>query len=346
MKNTTYLIAYSLLFILSSCNQESKVSEQTKSLESKPNEIIYPISQFKYPKSELFLGFYSGMEKDEFHNHAKVLVEKGVLSKHNVYDDPEWIITNYSFSLGKGSGSHFLQAEFIALDLPRPSSASYADMLIGKYTKYYLVSIKLDLGLGISNLHDLYSEKYNIKKLTDVFEKKVSKIGIHNLNYEPKSFMFKTVNSININELAKSNKVKMPNLLVDSKSRKLDLFEKQVYYKNNVDFSKFLNVDQLVILDSNAVLYYNKYWKWQIRDEYSVLKNITSLDSDEQFYFKIDYIDLIESQSKQLITYKNYIRQVEITYTTKKYYDDEIKKESSLPKPAKPNITRNLIDEI
>lgn len=57
-------------------------------------EPVEPVNQFKYPKSELFLGFYSGMSENEFHEHAKRLVDKGVLSE-GVVNNVEYYRYNY-----------------------------------------------------------------------------------------------------------------------------------------------------------------------------------------------------------------------------------------------------------
>mgnify|MGYP006107478231 CR=1 FL=1 len=332
-----FILLASFLMILSSCNE--KVKSQKPVAPKKPipivTEPVDPVNQFKYPKSELFLGFYSGMSKNEFHEHAKRLVDKGLLIEGaiNGVVNTTSSVTEYSYKIGEPHRAP-MKAEFS----PEQS--------------YRLVYIKLN----ISGIHDKYSEKYNIPKLKKSFyrgnewivaDMKVgSKIGVYNKKYDPKRFLNIKVKTQVGFGLEETKRVTMPKLLID-KSRKLDILEEQVYYDNKIDWAKLQPAEQLVEIDSsNSVLYYRKYWTRESREEFSINKNIASMNIHEQISFSLKYWQETETQSKQVITYIDYLRKTEVIYTTKQYYDEKIKKPIPVPQKPKPKIQRDFLDEI
>ena len=70
------------------------------------------------------------------------------------------------------------------------------------------------------------------------------------------------------------------------------------------------------------------------------------MNIDEQISFSLKYWQEIETQSKQVITYIDYQRNTEVTYTTKQYYDEKIKKPIPVPLKPKPKTSRDFLDEI
>lgn len=304
---------------------------------------VEPVNQFKYPKSKLFLGFYSGMSKNEFHEHAKGLVDQGLLFKRviNGVVSTKSSVTEYQYKIGENKYQN--SAGVISYE---PYGATMkAEFSPGQ--SYRLVYIELD----ISGIHDMYSKKYNIPKLEEPFSSKEgSKIGVYNKQYEPKPFLNIKVKSQEFG-IEKTKRVDMPKLLLDG-SRKLDLSEKQVYY-NKIDWkeyshgtSKLPESEQLVKIDDNSVLYYKKYWVFNRRQEFSVEKNWASKDVNERLYFSLEYIQEKITQSKQVITYIDYSRYTKVIYTTKQYYDEKIKKPTPVPQKPRPKIERDFLDEI
>lgn len=152
----------------------------------------------------------------------------------------------------------------------------------------------------------------------------------------------------------------MPRFLVD-KSKNLDLLEEQIYY-NKIDYEEYLRgtpklpeAEQLVEIDSNSVLFYKKHWISEIREKFSVETSITDgnivkfydlLIANDGNLEGLDYFQAIETQSKQVITYIDYIRQTKVIYTTKQYYDEKIKKPIPVPQKPRTKTQRDVLDEI
>ena len=80
-----FALFYTIITFLASCENKEKSSSVVK--DEKNNfstiNIIQPVietqCEFDYPKKDLFLGFFSGMTKSEFTNHADSLTNIGVL---------------------------------------------------------------------------------------------------------------------------------------------------------------------------------------------------------------------------------------------------------------------------
>lgn len=352
-----FILLISFLLIISSCTEKGKASKPFTPKKPIPEvrivtEPVEPVNQFKYPKSKLFLGFYSGMSKNEFHEHAKGLVDKGLLSEGviNGVVNTTSSVTEYQYNQGE-----YQVINSAGVSSYEPSRATMKAEFSPEQS-YRLVYIKLN----ISGIHDKYSEKYNIPKIKNGFYKgnkwiasymkEGSKIGVYNKQYELKRSLNIKVTPLEYGD-AKTKRVAMPRLLVD-KSKNLGLLEKQVYY-NKIDFeeywrgtSKLPEAEQLVEIDSNSVLYYKKYWRSESREEFSVERNWASMSFDEQLRLTLDYFQERETQSKQVITYIDYFRQTEVIYTTKQYYDEKIKKPIPVLKKPKLRIQRDIQDEI
>lgn len=353
-----FILLTSFLLIIFSCTEKVKAPKPFTPKKPTPivrivTEPVEPVNQFKYPKSELFLGFYSGMSKNEFHEHAKGLVDEGLLIERviNGVVNTTTSVTEYKYIIGE----HRIQNSAGVISYEPNYVTMKAEF--SPEQSYRLVYIELN----ISAIHDKYSEKYNIPKLKKSFyrgnewivtyRKEGSKIGVYNRNYEPKRNLNIKVTPLEFG-FAKTKKVAMPRLLVD-KSKNLDLLDKQVYY-NKIDWEEYIRgtpklpeAEQLVEIDSsNSVLYYRKYWIWEKREEFSIKKNIASMNIDEQISFSLKYWQEIETQSKQVITYIDYQRNTEVTYTTKQYYDEKIKKPIPVPLKPKPKTSRDFLDEI
>tara|TARA_B110001469_G_C9593837_1_gene294791 strand:- start:109 stop:1155 length:1047 start_codon:yes stop_codon:yes gene_type:complete len=344
-----FILLTSFLLIIFSCTEKVKAPKPFTPKKPIPEvrivtEPVEPVNQFKYPKSKLFLGFYSGMSKDEFHEHAKGLVDQGLLIKRviNGVVSTKSSVKEYQYKIGENK--HQNSAGVI-------SFVPYGPTMKAEFSpeqSYRLVYIELD----ISGIHDRYSKKYNIPKLEEPFSSKEgSKIGVYNKQYEPKPFLNIKVKSQEFG-IERTKRVDMPKLLLD-RSRKLGLLEKQVYY-NKIDWEEYIRgtsklpeAEQLVEIDSsNSVLYYRKYWTSESREEFSIKKNIASMNINEKLNFSLKYWQEIETQSKQVITYIDYQRNTEVTYTTKQYYDEKIKKPIPVPQKPKPKIQRDFLDEI
>jgi hypothetical protein len=134
----------------------------------------------------------------------------------------------------------------------------------------------------------------------------------------------------------------MPKELFD-KSRNLDVHEKQVYYDNKLR-SKLPVEEILIEIDTNSVLLYEKFWEYNSVDRFSLEQRSDDVALDVKRIFDLEWQENIKSQSKQVITTTDYRRATRVTYTTKQYYDEKIRK-PIIQKP-KPKIIRDLKDEI
>ncbi len=343
-----FILLTSFLLIIFSCTEKVKAPKPFTPKKPTPNvrivtEPVEPVNQFKYPKSELFLGFYSGMSKNEFHEHAKGLVDEGLLIEEvkNAVVNTRRGVTQYKYKIGE-----YKQQNRAGVISYEPYGASMkAEFSLEQSDR--LVYIELD----ISGIHDMYTKKYNIpKRQESVYTKKGSKIGVYNKQYEPKRYLNIKVTPLEYGD-AETKKVAMPRLLVD-KSKNLGLLDKQVYY-NKIDLEEYIlgtsklpEAEQLVEIDSNSVLYYKKYWMWKSREEFSLSQNLASEALENQLDFIQDYWNERITQSKQVITYIDYSRHTEVIYTTKQYYDEKIKKPIPVPQKPKPKIQRDFLDEI
>ncbi|MDA9347064.1 hypothetical protein N9R35_00510, partial [bacterium] len=101
--------------------------------------------QFKYPKSELFLGLYSGMTENEFNKRIEILIDKKILMARGKFYEGDQIYRSgtilrnekYRYLPGNGSAC-VMKAEFVGYPSPFTNSKSWK-----KTYDYYLVSIKL-----------------------------------------------------------------------------------------------------------------------------------------------------------------------------------------------------------
>ena len=335
-----FIVLTSFLLTISSCTE--KVNAPKPFTPKKPipeviivTEPVEPVDQFKYPKSKLFLEFYSGMSKSEFHEHAKRLVDKGSLIEGSINGvvNTESSVTEYQYKIGEDK---FTNSSGVSSYQP----------------------IRAIMEAGFSAFNQSYRLVPKLKKsffrgnewiVTD--RKEGSKIGVYNRNYDPKHNLNIKVTPLEWGD-ANTKTVDMPKLLVD-RSKKLDLLDEEVYY-NKIDWEEYIRgtsklpeAEQLVEIDSsNSVLYYRKYWTSERREEFSVEKNWASKSIYEQLNFNLEYMQEIETQSKQVITYTDYQRKTEVTYTTKQYYDEKIKKPIPVPPKPKPKTPRDIKDEI
>jgi hypothetical protein len=344
-----FILLTSFSLIIFSCTEKVKAPKPFTPKKPIPNvrivtEPVESVNQFKYPKSKLFLGFYSGMSKNEFHEHAKGLIDQGLLIKRviNGVVSTKSSVKEYQYKIGENK--HQNSAGVISYEPYGPTMKAE----FSPEQSYRLVYIELD----ISGIHDRYSKKYNIPKLEEPFSSKEgSKIGVYNKQYEPKPFLNIKVKSQEFG-IERTKRVDMPKLLLD-RSRKLGLLEKQVYY-NKIDWEEYIRgtsklpkAEQLVEIDSNSVLYYKKYWIFESREEFSVSKKYwASMSFDEHMRLSVDYFQHIPPQSKQVITYIDYSRYTKVIYTTKQYYDEKIKKPTPVPQKPRPKIQRDFLDEI
>ena len=293
--------------------------------------------QFKYPKSELFLGLYSGMTENEFNKRIEILIDKKFLMARGKFYQGDQIYRSgtilrnekYRYLPGNGSAC-VMKAEFVGYPSPFTNSKSWK-----KTYDYYLVSIKLD----ISEIHNHYVKKYDVPKLKKWYIEENSKVGRYNNKYNPKTYYNLKISE---NGFQKSKRVNMPKELFD-KSRNLDVHEKQVYYDNKLR-SKLPVEEILIEIDTNSVLLYEKFWEYNSVDGFSLKQQSDDVALDLKKIMDLEWLENIESQSKQVITTTDYRRATRVTYTTKQYYDEKIRK-PIIQKP-KPKIIRDLKDEI
>ena len=332
-----FLVMVSCLLISYSCKEKVKapktvapktvapktVAPKTVAPKTVAPKTVAPIIQFKYPKHELFQGFFSGMNTKEFHKHAKTLVDSNILGKFIRSTTGNNLSIQYSYDI----------SQFVTL----PKEVVMEGGFLRINNEDYLVYIKLK---DISTLSLYYSDKYDLPRFPPSGGyKEGSKIGTYNRLYNPKSYL--DITEWNGTVYETKERVKMPDKMID-KSRELDILQKQVYYDNNIQNDQLKPFEKLIKKDSILVMYYHKYWERSESTIYSI-----SESSNFDIPFKIRYYQQIEEQSKQKITTITFYRDIDITYTTKQYYNENIKKDD--PKPEQPTISntvRDVNDEI
>jgi hypothetical protein len=154
-----FILLTSFSLIIFSCTEKVKAPKPFTPKKPIPNvrivtEPVESVNQFKYPKSKLFLGFYSGMSKNEFHEHAKGLIDQGLLIKRviNGVVSTKSSVKEYQYKIGENK--HQNSAGVISYEPYGPTMKAE----FSPEQSYRLVYIELD----ISGIHDRYSKKYNI----------------------------------------------------------------------------------------------------------------------------------------------------------------------------------------
>jgi hypothetical protein len=305
-------------------SDSSKIHNNTKqSIENK----------FNYPRVKLFLDFYSGMTKSEFVRVADSLTKQNVLFKKK--DDNFWINKNHvNTNLFRYNVSKIMNW---------PNNISYGIYLDPEFDKHdRLLAIEL---LNIGLFSKVYSNKYNIPDWPKRSIIEVSKIGEYNKSYDPLDFITHIPESELRKKLEnqfyvpKKQNLQVPKSFKD-KSRKLDLFETQTYYKKNVNPNSVKNYKKIIPIDERTVLIYEKKWRLNFKKDFSIPFDQIPFDAIMQGYF-----NLRETQSKQLIKKTYWERFINVTYTTKKYYEDK-KPKLQKQKDSIKIDSRNINDEI
>lgn len=318
----------SFLFLIVSCKGENKTLkvENLQQNTIKDPEVVEKSSEkFKYPEVKLFLQFYSGMSEKKFIEVANNLSEKKVLHKKNnsgLFDSPYVYYYNVSGIMnwvdhGTDNGV-YIRPEF------------------DKNQK--LLSISL---LNIDLFNKIYSKKYKTPEWPKKSRIYVSKIGKYNRSYKPLDFIESISDSekrkvlYNKNYIPKKQRLPVPKKFKD-KSKTLDMFEKQVYYNNNIDKKSIDTYKDVIELGESTVLIYNKYWRLEKSQDYSLPR------PDIPFEDYFNFLDIREIQSKQLIETTFWERNIDVTYTTLEYYNDSQTKSKKL----KEQSDRSILDEI
>lgn len=336
LRNSSYLIFFLTVFIIS-CKEKSTVNnELPKELfqnekdsivkENNFGDTVEVENKFIYPKTHLFLNFYSGMTKKEFIIVADSLVERKILYKksNSVNNDIENV---YFYNVSK--------------QMNWPDQIQYGICLNPKFDdNNKLLMVKLnDIGL----FSNLYSSKYGIPKWSEAIIQ-VSKIGKYNTSYDPLDHITsisESEQSKMINDkfyTPKRQRLSVPKSFKD-KSRTLNLYETQTYYKREVNQSRVKNFKKVIDISENAVMIYEKNWSLKNDIDYSIPV------SQIPFEARFDYINLRERQSKQLIEKIYWEMVIDVTYTTFEYYKDSQPKYEIIIK-EKEDIDRNINDEI
>ena len=337
-------------------DKKNKISESPDVVKSnveykKTNDSIWKLSvksqtrlkpSFNYPKSKLFLDFYSGMTRNEFIKTAERLVNEGVLKKHRdkpcaAYDFDDKYISEYTYSYPADEffdvnpgykieiklNATFLR-EWNRQDIETFEADFFEKNDCSNYN-YFLVSLEL---INARWMDNEYNKKYNVPLSAANYMIEVSKIGEYNIAYDPKiSIELGKVSSSpdlsTLDEEQRKKMVDMPQMFVD-KSKELDVNEKYVYYENKIEMPREKEME--IQINDSTILYFKNYWTKDIIRKLSLEEQNGFVSNISNPTFIMNRNELYSSQSKQMVITTNYEENYNITYTTKKYFIEKIKK--------------------